>query len=1014
MDGIVSIEAENFDANVSQGGHDWVEVFPSGYSGTAAMQAQPNIETNNNSGYESNSPRLDFVVNFVHTGTHYVWLRGIGASGMDDSVHVGLDGTGLASSDRITGFSTNWTWSQDTMDVVVATVDVATSGVHTVNVWMREDGFVIDKIVLTTSASYIPSGEGPAESLRGNSLVFTPDVLSFAVEEGGTTPFQTTDLDTSDSSVASYTVSDDATWLTVTPTSGSTPDTLTVSIDAASLTPGIYTATITATASGYTDATLDVILTVMTTYDLILSLSPDRSNPLPLQDETVSGPIYVFTNPETYVSQVSFYLDDPGMTGSPYQVEQVAPYDFSGTTTGGNANPFNTAQLTDGTHEITALLLLNAGGNIVISSAFTTINTLNLPFNDDFEDGDANGWSVFDDPGQMSDWVVENGEYYQQNPFAGSTFDETYHIGKYSVLSHGYALTDYQFSVKVTTVGSNTALPFEIGNDIGVMFRYQDTNNYFRLSFSGRQGFTRLEKKVNGTFFPLLTNSRGYLIGQVLNITIKVSGSLILVYVNGDPLFGISDSSLSFGSIALYCQGEAMFDNILIEQNNSNSEIVISSPNAHSVTTSDSLYAFAITTNLPSGGWIEFNLFKLISGTETLVDTRVLNSPPYETQFVGLGRGEYMLEANLFDSIGSLLDTDTNERIGVLGNYYVSVGDSITNGSIDNFSNDNFSQDSRIIALQGFEANLNDFLAQSLSNPTYPNIIFNEGIPGDTSRRAANDRIFSILERHPDSNNILILLGTNDAGSGITSPTFKQYMQNLIDSIPSYITAWVGLIPPAFQPDGSPDTTRNQLIEEYNAVINGTDPDPLTGHQEGPDFFSFFLNRHSLFTDQVHPNGFGHVLIAYLWHNVLDPANPMSIPLILENLYPLDYKQNLLEVGDEYYNDESYILASIPSGLGLENGIWVMTANADRFNADLAFLSFDVDRSVTVYVAYDSGALPPAWLSGWNDEQLQVETTNGALNLYSKTFLGGTIDLPGNHADDGTGTANYIVIVVEN
>jgi hypothetical protein len=167
-DGIVSIEAENFDANVSQGGHDWIQVFPGGYSGSGAMQALPNIETNNNTGYVTNSPRLDFVVNFVKTGTHYVWLRGIGANNKDDSVHVGLDGTGLSTSDRITIFNPTWTWSKSTIDGPVATINVSSPGVHTVNVWMREDGFVLDKLVLTVNASYTISGEGPAESPRSN------------------------------------------------------------------------------------------------------------------------------------------------------------------------------------------------------------------------------------------------------------------------------------------------------------------------------------------------------------------------------------------------------------------------------------------------------------------------------------------------------------------------------------------------------------------------------------------------------------------------------------------------------------------------------------------------------------------------------------------------------------------------------------------------------------------------------------------------------------------------------
>lgn len=47
-----------------------------------------------------------------------------------------------------------------------ASFSVATTGEHTVNVWRREDGFVVDKIVITTSASYTPTGTGPAESPR--------------------------------------------------------------------------------------------------------------------------------------------------------------------------------------------------------------------------------------------------------------------------------------------------------------------------------------------------------------------------------------------------------------------------------------------------------------------------------------------------------------------------------------------------------------------------------------------------------------------------------------------------------------------------------------------------------------------------------------------------------------------------------------------------------------------------------------------------------------------------------
>ena len=128
------------------------------------MVANPNNGTIIKSNYAASSPRLDYEVNFTHSGTHYVWIRGIGQSTKDDSIHMGLDGQELSSSDEISSLSTSWTWSNQTMDGPVATIQVTTPGTHTINLWMREDGTIIDKIVLTVNPSYVPSGTGPTES----------------------------------------------------------------------------------------------------------------------------------------------------------------------------------------------------------------------------------------------------------------------------------------------------------------------------------------------------------------------------------------------------------------------------------------------------------------------------------------------------------------------------------------------------------------------------------------------------------------------------------------------------------------------------------------------------------------------------------------------------------------------------------------------------------------------------------------------------------------------------------
>ncbi len=181
IDGIVSLEAENFDSNLSQGGFDWVSgVATSGYSGMSYMQTTPDIVTIINTGYETDAPRLNFGVNFIKKGTHYIWIRGNDTGGGANSVHVGLNGSGSSSSDRIEYTNSgNWEWSKSTMDGVVASIDIPSTSLHTLNVWMREDGAILDKIILTTNTNYTPTEMGPEESTKEifSVVLSTEDIL---------------------------------------------------------------------------------------------------------------------------------------------------------------------------------------------------------------------------------------------------------------------------------------------------------------------------------------------------------------------------------------------------------------------------------------------------------------------------------------------------------------------------------------------------------------------------------------------------------------------------------------------------------------------------------------------------------------------------------------------------------------------------------------------------------------------------------------------------------------------
>ncbi|MEM6391900.1 MAG: carbohydrate-binding protein [Planctomycetota bacterium] len=167
---LVSIQAEHY-TGIAAGTDDQWTVQSGGTGGEHLESGPDGGQPFNAPGYVTDSPRLDYRVNFTETGTHYVWVRGKAGGntvGSSDSLHVGLDGVHTPTADRMSGFGSGFSWRQSTMDGPVATLNVTSPGEHTLNLWMREDGFDFDKIVLTTDPGYNPNsvggGSGPAES----------------------------------------------------------------------------------------------------------------------------------------------------------------------------------------------------------------------------------------------------------------------------------------------------------------------------------------------------------------------------------------------------------------------------------------------------------------------------------------------------------------------------------------------------------------------------------------------------------------------------------------------------------------------------------------------------------------------------------------------------------------------------------------------------------------------------------------------------------------------------------
>jgi hypothetical protein len=81
-------------------------------------------------------------------------------------MHLGLNGAEVQSSTGITvSGAKKWGWTRRTMSNVNASLEIP-AGTQVLHAWMREDGAILDRILLTLDAKYVPKDLGPPETSR--------------------------------------------------------------------------------------------------------------------------------------------------------------------------------------------------------------------------------------------------------------------------------------------------------------------------------------------------------------------------------------------------------------------------------------------------------------------------------------------------------------------------------------------------------------------------------------------------------------------------------------------------------------------------------------------------------------------------------------------------------------------------------------------------------------------------------------------------------------------------------
>jgi hypothetical protein len=202
IDGVLAIESEHFYRQSTKEFRAWyitsskssIELKPdpdlphvAGASGGAYLEILPDTRANHTEKLIqgenfTDKPGLMAVLSYkvyINTpGRYYVWIRSYSTGSEDNGVHVGIDGEWPESGKRWqTVQKQKWAWEckQRTQEVHTGVpmqlfLDIEKAGDHELMISMREDGFEMDKIVLSRNKEFKPEGKGPAVQVKSGEL----------------------------------------------------------------------------------------------------------------------------------------------------------------------------------------------------------------------------------------------------------------------------------------------------------------------------------------------------------------------------------------------------------------------------------------------------------------------------------------------------------------------------------------------------------------------------------------------------------------------------------------------------------------------------------------------------------------------------------------------------------------------------------------------------------------------------------------------------------------------------
>ncbi len=210
--------------------------------------------------------------------------------------------------------------------------------------------------------------------------------------------------------------------------------------------------------------------------------------------------------------------------------------------------------------------LYSWGNNGAYFDNVTVDEVPDLLMEEHFDGATTGGWSEIDEGGLLSpsSWGLQSDQYVQSSNIYGPNGQATANRqGTFAFWNDPAALLwdDYTCAANIRSTDND---------GIGLMFRYQDQDNYYKVEMDSQRGFATLFKMQGGVETTLATdNNHQYAIGSIMRLEVSAVGSEITVLLDGQELFDpVTDADyLPVGTVALYSWGNAgaYFDDVVVQ-----------------------------------------------------------------------------------------------------------------------------------------------------------------------------------------------------------------------------------------------------------------------------------------------------------------------------------------------------------------------------------------------------------------------------------------------------------------